>query len=69
MSIRYVVEVGGLPVYSELYDVGKLAKELKDDPQRATEAWVRRLTAPVEARNKPRFSVEVTARLHPPGEE
>jgi len=65
VSIRYVVEVGGLPVYSELYDVDKLAKELEEEPEGTTQAWVRRLTVPVESRHKPRFSVEVTAGLHP----
>ena len=28
ISIRYTVEVGGLAVYSELYDVRKLKREL-----------------------------------------
>jgi hypothetical protein len=66
VSIRYVVEVGGLPVYSELYDVDTLSKELKKEPEKAAQAWMRRLTAPVAARHKPRFSAEVTAGLHPP---
>src|SRR5687767_10247611 len=39
ISIRYTVEVGGLPVYTELYDVRKLASELEVDREGAIEAW------------------------------
>jgi hypothetical protein len=31
LSIRYSVEVGGLPVYTELYDVRRLLRELDED--------------------------------------
>lgn len=33
--IRYSVEVGGLPVYNESYDVEKLAEELEENEERA----------------------------------
>lgn len=63
VSIRYVVEVEGLPVYTELYDVDTLAKELEKDSVRAFELWERRLKAPVEARHKTGFSACVTEYL------
>jgi hypothetical protein len=37
------VEVEGLPVYSETYDVDTLAKELKKDEAKAVEIWSRRI--------------------------
>jgi hypothetical protein len=58
--IRYSVEVGGLPVYNESYDVAKLAEEIESDPAKAHALWLRRLTAPVEARNRPGFSASLT---------
>lgn len=58
--IRYSVEVGGLQVYNESYDVDKLASELKEDKSRALGFWARRLLAPVEARNRPGFSAALT---------
>jgi len=64
ISIRYTVEVGGLPVYTELYDVRKLASELEVDREGAIEAWTRRLEAPVLARHESEFSAQVTAHIH-----
>ncbi|HWB05595.1 MAG TPA: hypothetical protein VG796_21430 [Verrucomicrobiales bacterium] len=64
ISIRYTVEVGGLPVYTELYDVRKVAGDLTSDREKTVEAWNRRLEAPVMARDKPKFSELVTAHLH-----
>lgn len=58
--IRYSVEVGGLPVYTESYDVDTLAAELKKDEAAALTLWSRRLKCPVEARNRPGFSAAVT---------
>ncbi|GEP40939.1 hypothetical protein BGE01nite_02300 [Brevifollis gellanilyticus] len=58
--VRYSVEVGGLPVYSESYDVDTLAKELRKDPEHALALWARRLTAVVEARSRPGFSAALT---------
>jgi hypothetical protein len=64
VSIRYVVEVGGLPVYTELYDVDTLRSDLDSDPVRTLEAWKRRLEAPILARDQDAFSTRVTAHLH-----
>jgi hypothetical protein len=66
ISIRYSVEVGGLPVYTELYDVRRLKRELEDNPGRTLQEWTRRLEAPVHAQDQPRFSSHLTAALHPP---
>ena len=63
VSIRYVIEVEGLPVYTELYDVDTLAKELEEDSVRAFQLWERRLKAPVEARHLKGFSASVTEYL------
>jgi len=54
--IRYSVEVGGLPVYSESYDLDTLAAELKEDETAALTLWARRLKCPVESRHRPGFS-------------
>lgn len=59
--IKYSVEVEGLPVYNESYDVDTISKELEKDPQAAAEAWLRRLHGPVEARDKPNFSACLTS--------
>jgi len=61
--IKYTVEVGGLEVYSESYDVEKITEELKADRKGVAELWLRRLEAVVHARHKPRFSATVTAAL------
>lgn len=58
--IRYSVEVGGLPVYSESYDVDTLTKELAKDEHKALTLWARRLKAPIEARQRPGFSAALT---------
>lgn len=63
VSIRYTVEVEGLPVYTELYDVDKLAKELATDPDNTARLWHRRLEAPLRARTLPCFSAELTGHL------
>ena len=41
--IKYTIEVEGLPVYSESYDVEKLRKEINKDPQEARDNWFRRI--------------------------
>jgi hypothetical protein len=64
VSIRYVVEVEGLPVYTELYDVSKLREESAGNRDATVAAWVKRLDGPIECRDKPNFSAEVTAFLH-----
>ena len=64
VSIRYTVEVDGLPAYTELYDVRKLARGVETDRERAVAAWTRRLDAPIENLKEPKFSAKVTAQLH-----
>lgn len=54
--IKYVVEVEGLPVYSETYDVDKLAAELEKDEAKAVEIWSRRIKCAVACRRRPGFS-------------
>lgn len=54
--IKYSVEVEGLPVYNETYDVAKIAAELASDPARAVELWARRIRCPVACRDRPGFS-------------
>lgn len=54
--IKYVVEVEGLPVYSETYDVAKLADDLKEDEGKAVEIWSRRIKWIVACRRRPGFS-------------
>ena len=40
--IKYTIEVEGLAIYSESYDVEKLRKEIKEDEQ-ARDHWFRRI--------------------------
>lgn len=54
--IKYVVEVEGLPVYSETYDVEKLAAELKEDEAKAVAIWSRRIKCVAACRKRPGFS-------------
>jgi hypothetical protein len=58
--IKYTIEVEGLAVYSESYDVEKLRKEIISDEQEAREKWFRRLKCVVECRNLRGFSACVT---------
>ena len=58
--IRFSVEVGGLPVYNESYDVDTLAAELKKDRGKALEHWSRRLLCAVAARPRHGFSAALT---------
>lgn len=58
--IRYSVEVGGLPVYTESYDVDTLAVELEMDEAKALRLWERRLKCVVEARGRAGFSAALT---------
>jgi hypothetical protein len=58
--IRYSVEVGGLQVYNESYDVEKLREELAQDEAKVTELWARRIKCVVSCRNKRGFSACVT---------
>jgi hypothetical protein len=61
--IKYSVQVEGLPVYQETYDVDKLAAELKADRSKFKELWLRRVECVVEARHKHAFSASVTGCL------
>jgi hypothetical protein len=54
--IKYVVEVEGLPVYSETYDVDTLSSEIKKDEAKAMEIWSRRIKCVVACRRRPGFS-------------
>jgi hypothetical protein len=58
--IKYSVEVEGLPVYQESYDVDKLAKELEEDREGVKEVWVRRIECVVKCKRKHGFSACVT---------
>jgi hypothetical protein len=58
--IRYSIEVGGLQVYNESYDVDKLAHDVKQDQAKAVELWARRLLCVIHARRRPGFSAAVT---------
>ncbi len=60
MVIKYVVEVNGLPVYSESYDVEKLADELKEAEAKAVDLWSRRIKCVVACRKRHGFSSCVT---------
>ncbi|MEA3187544.1 MAG: hypothetical protein QOD99_1374 [Chthoniobacter sp.] len=58
--IKYSVEVNGLPVYSESYDVDTLANELEQDEAKAVEIWSRRIKCVVACRKRAGFSSCVT---------
>lgn len=58
--IRYSVEVGGLPVYNESYDVDKLASELEQDKNKLLGFWARRLLCPIKTRQLHGFSAALT---------
>jgi hypothetical protein len=58
--IRYSVEVGGLEVYNESYDVEKLAAELEQDEAKVVELWARRVKCVVACRDRHGFSACVT---------
>ncbi|HEY5744174.1 MAG TPA: hypothetical protein VIS99_16740 [Terrimicrobiaceae bacterium] len=61
--IKYSVEVGGLPVYQETYDVDKLAAELAADRAQFTQLWLRRVECVVKCRSKEAFSASLTGCL------
>lgn len=58
--IKYSVEVNGLAVYSESYDVDKLAEELKEDEPEVVKRWARRVKCAVECRRQRGFSACLT---------
>lgn len=61
--IKYSVQVEGLPVYQETYDVDKLAAELKADRSKFKELWLKRVECVVEARDQHAFSASLTGCL------
>lgn len=63
LIIKYSVEVEGLPVYQESYDVDKLAKELEDDREKVKELWLRRVECVVKCRHTKAFSASLTGCL------
>src|SRR5262245_56991560 len=58
--IKYSIEVDGLPVYNESYDVEKLAAEMAVNQARTLDLWARRLKCPVACRDLPGFSSSLT---------
>jgi hypothetical protein len=58
--IKFSVEVGGLPVYQESYDVDTLLHELDQDLARTVTLWARRIKCVTAARHRPGFSAAVT---------
>ena len=67
--IKYSVEVEGLPVYQESYDIDRLEKELAEDEAKVAELWLRRIKCVVAARHRPMFSARVTNCLGTGSEE
>ena len=58
--IKYTVEVEGLAVYTESYDVAKLRKELEIDEKTLRENWFRRVKCVIGCRNRRGFSACLT---------
>ena len=58
--IKYSVEVNGLPVYTETYDIKKIERELKQDERSVIENWLRRIKCAVCCRKRSGFSACLT---------
>jgi hypothetical protein len=58
--IKYTIEVEGLAVYSESYDVEKLRREIKENEEEARANWFRRIKCVVECQNLRDFSACLT---------
>jgi hypothetical protein len=58
--IKYSVEVNGLPVYTETYDVTRIEKELKKEPSQVKTNWLRRIQCVVCCRKRSGFSACLT---------
>ena len=58
--IKYSVEVEGLPVYTETYDVKKIESELKTDAAAVERNWLRRIKCAVCCRKRSGFSACLT---------
>lgn len=61
--IKYSVEIEGLPIYQESYDVEKLAHELASNRDSFKELWLRRVECVVNHRHSPAFSASLTGCL------
>jgi hypothetical protein len=58
--IKYSVEVNGLPVYTETYDVKTIEAELKEDREKVRQNWLRRILCAVGCRKRQGFSACLT---------
>lgn len=58
--IKYTVEVEGLAVYTETYDLEKVRREIETDVQRIRDVWFRRLTCVIGCRHRRGFSACLT---------
>jgi len=58
--IKFSVEVEGLPVYQESYDLEKLCQELTQDREQFQALWLRRVEAVVKCRHHHKFSACLT---------
>jgi len=61
--IKYSVEVEGLSVYQESYDVATLADEIEKDRDLAKDLWFRRVECVVKCRHVGAFSASLTGCL------
>ncbi|MBV8585603.1 MAG: hypothetical protein JO308_04890 [Verrucomicrobia bacterium] len=58
--VKYTIEVEGLAVYSETYDVNKLGHELEIDEQTVRDKWFRRISCVVACKKRRGFSACLT---------
>lgn len=58
--IKYSVEVNGLPVYTETYDVKQIERELKTNARNVRENWLRRIQCAICCRTRRGFSACLT---------
>lgn len=58
--IKYSVEVNGLPVYTETYDVRKIEQELEEDAITVQRNWFRRVRCAVCCMKRGGFSACLT---------
>jgi hypothetical protein len=58
--IKYSVEVNGLPVYTETYDVKKIESELEKEPAQVRQNWLRRILCAVGCWKRAGFSACLT---------
>ena len=58
--VKYSVEVNGLPVYTETYDVKTIEAELKRDAEQVKENWWRRILCAVGCWKRRGFSACLT---------